>query len=103
MALTQRAEVSDSFPDVQHEIVRLAGISAVRSAFAWFLSHEQKILEDQLELARIPAPPFGEQARSGWILERFLETGLHDVHTDEVGNVFGIHPGLGGKLVTVSA
>jgi acetylornithine deacetylase/succinyl-diaminopimelate desuccinylase-like protein len=103
MALTQRAEVSDYFPDVQHEIVRLAGVPAVRSAFAWFVSHEGELLERQLELARIPAPPFGEQARSEWLLERFLETGLRDVSADEVGNVFGVHPGAGGRFVTVSA
>jgi tripeptide aminopeptidase len=103
MALTQRAEVSDYFPDVQHEIVRLAGAPPVRSAFAWFVSHEAELLERQLELARIPAPPFGEQARSEWLLERFLETGLRDVSSDEVGNVFGVHPGVGGRFVTVSA
>ena len=103
MALSQRAEVSDNFPDVQHEIVRLAAVPSVRSAFAWFLSHEPDLLERQLELARIPAPPFAEQARSESLLERFLETGLRDVHTDEVGNVFGVHPGSGGMYVTISA
>jgi acetylornithine deacetylase/succinyl-diaminopimelate desuccinylase-like protein len=103
MALTQRAQASDAFPDVQHEIARLAGVPSVRSAFAWFLSHEQRLIEWQLELARIPAPPFGEQARSEWLLERFLEIGLADVHSDEVGNVFGIYPGRGGHYVTVSA
>src|SRR5581483_10848970 len=65
--------------------------------------HEAESLERQLELARIPAPPFGEQARSEWLLERFLETGLRDVSSDEVGNVFGVHPGVGGRFVTVSA
>jgi tripeptide aminopeptidase len=103
MALTQRAEVSDSFPDVQHEIARLAGSPAMRSAFAWFLSHEQQLLDWQLQLAKIPAPPFGEQARTEWLLEHFLEIGLADVQSDEVGNVFGIHPGRAGKFVTVSA
>ncbi len=103
MALTQRAEVSDSFPGVQQEIARLAGVPSVRSAVAWFLSHEQQLLNWQLELARIPAPPFGEQARSEWLLERFLDIGLDDVHADEVGNVLAVHPGSGGKFVAVSA
>jgi acetylornithine deacetylase/succinyl-diaminopimelate desuccinylase-like protein len=43
-------------------------------------------------MARIPAPPFGEAARSAWLEERFRALGLTEVRTDEVGNVFGVHP-----------
>ncbi len=41
----------------------------------------------QAEMVAIPAPPFGEQARSQWIFARFAEAGLSDVETDAVGNV----------------
>jgi acetylornithine deacetylase/succinyl-diaminopimelate desuccinylase-like protein len=43
----------------------------------------------QVLLVGIPAPPFGEQARSEWLTARFNEAGLSGVHTDSVGNVFG--------------
>jgi acetylornithine deacetylase/succinyl-diaminopimelate desuccinylase-like protein len=81
----------------------LAALSAVRSTVAWFLSQEKRFAEWQLQLAQIPAPPFGEQARADWMLERFLELGLQDVHADEVGNIFGIRPGAGTKYVALSA
>jgi tripeptide aminopeptidase len=103
MVLTPRPEVSQLFPAVQQEIASLSGLPGVRSAFAWFLSHEEQFAEWQLDLARIPAPPFGEQARSEWLLVRFLELGLDDAHSDNVGNVFGIRPGRGNRCVALSA
>jgi acetylornithine deacetylase/succinyl-diaminopimelate desuccinylase-like protein len=56
-----------------------------------------------MEMARIPAPPFGESARGAWLAERFREVGLDDVRIDDVGNVFGIHPGFGRRYVALSA
>ena len=103
MALTSRPEVSNLFPALQQEIARLAALAEVRSAFAWFLSNEDELTQWQLDLASIPAPPFGEQGRSEWLRERFLELGLGDVHSDRVGNVFGIRPGTGNKYVALSA
>ena len=44
------------------------------------------------ELVAIPAPPFGEQARSEWLAEHFRAAGLSNVETDEVGNVTGTLP-----------
>lgn len=103
MVLTPRPEVSELFPAVQQEIASLSGLSGVRSAFAWFLSQEGQLAEWQLDVARIPAPPFGEQARSEWLLERFRELGLDDAHRDNVGNVFGMRPGPGEKCIALSA
>ncbi len=102
MAHASRPEAG-IFADLDEEIRNLAAMPTVRSAYAWFLSGEAQLVSWQLELARIPAPPFGEQARSEWLLERFLEHGLEDVHADEVGNVFGVRPGVTDKLVAVSA
>src|SRR5215831_19396995 len=102
MAHSSRTETG-IFADLDEEIRNLAAKPNVRSAYAWFLSGEAQLVGWQLEVARIPAPPFGEQARSEWMLERFLEHGLHDVHVDEVGNVFGVRPGVTDKVVAVSA
>jgi acetylornithine deacetylase/succinyl-diaminopimelate desuccinylase-like protein len=78
-------------------------LPAVRGAFADFLSHEAQLAEWQQQLAKIPAPPFGEQLRSEWMLERFLELGLEQVRTDEAANVFGIRPATGNRYVALSA
>ena len=49
-----------------------------------------------MEVTAIPAPPWGEAARSEWLKARFEELALSDVHQDEIGNVFGIRPGTDG-------
>lgn len=103
MALIPQAEVSDLFPTVQQEVARLAASPEVRSAYNWFRSQEPQLAHWQMELARIPAPPFGESARAAWVAERFRELALDDVRTDDVGNVFGVHPGFGRRYVALSA
>jgi tripeptide aminopeptidase len=88
---------------MQQEVARLAALAEVRYAFAWFRAHESRFAEYQMEVARIAAPPFGEAARGTWLADRFREIGLSDVETDEVGNVFAVHPGFGGRYVALSA
>jgi tripeptide aminopeptidase len=101
MELTPPTETADSYPP--EEVARLAGLAEVRAAFDWFRSQEPQFALWQMESARIAAPPFGEAARGAWLAERFRELGLHDVQIDEVGNVFGVHPGCGSRSVALSA
>src|SRR6202163_3109232 len=89
--------------EVQQEVARLAASPEVRSAFNWFRTQEPQFAQWQMEMARIPAPPFGESARAAWWAERFREIGLDDVRIDDVGNVFGTHPGFGRRYVSLSA
>ena len=103
MELTPPIEMSDSYPPVLEEVARLAGLPEVRAAFEWFRSQEPQFAQWQMEVARIAAPPFGEAARGAWLAERFCELGLSDVQADEVGNVFGVHPGHGTRSVALSA
>jgi tripeptide aminopeptidase len=65
----------------------------VHAAFAWFRRHARELEDLQLEVTAIPAPPWGEGARSHWLKARFEALGLSEVHQDELGNVFGVRPG----------
>jgi len=103
MGQIPRSELSSDPAFTQQEIVRLASSATVRSAFNWFRLQEAKLAHWQLELARIPAPPFGESARSQWLATEFNELGLQEVHQDQVGNVFGAHPGHGSSYISLSA
>jgi len=103
MAPTSRTEAPEVFPTIQQEVARLAAAPEVRSAYNWFRGQEPQLAHWQVEMARIAAPPFGEAARGAWLAERFQEIGLDDVHTDDVGNVFGTHPGFGRRYVALSA
>ena len=102
-----RADIPDPAPalkqEVQQEVARLSASPEVRSAFNWFRLQEPQLAHWQMEMARIPAPPFGETARGEWLAERFREVGLDDVRIDDVGNVFGTHPGFGKRHVALSA
>src|SRR5213078_3702494 len=96
-------DMSDVTPSLQQEVARLAASPEVRSAYNWFRTQEAQLAQWQMEMARIPAPPFGESARGAWLAERFREVGLDDVRIDDVGNVFGTHPGFGRRYVALSA
>jgi tripeptide aminopeptidase len=97
-----REALPGAVPTPLQEIARLAGLPELRAASAWFRGQETQIACWQLEMARIPAPPFGEAARADWLKKRFREVGLTDIHIDEVGNVFGLR-GSGAGFVSLSA
>ena len=90
MPSSPRSEVPVVSPTVQQEIARLAAQPETRAMFAWLRAEEAQFSALQLEMARIPAPPFGEAARGEWLQERFRALGLEEVCTDDVGNVFGL-------------
>ena len=92
-AIPTEAGESRSSRTVQQIVARLAELRPVHEAFAWFRSHARELEDIQLEVTAIPAPPWGEAARSQWLKTRFEEAGLTGVHQDELGNVFGILPG----------
>jgi len=103
MPVVRRADASGADSTVHREVARLAEHPGVRRAALQFRSQEFRHIQWQLEMARIPAPPFGENARAEWLAKRFRELGLEDVHTDEVGNVFGIRGGSAQPFVALSA
>ncbi|RDJ19924.1 M20/M25/M40 family metallo-hydrolase [Bosea caraganae] len=63
---------------------------------------EETLLQEAIGVATIPAPPFGEAARSKHIAKRFREVGLEDVTVDELGNVVGRRRGPGPRIMVVS-
>ncbi len=80
----------------QREIARIAEMRSVHAAFTYLHTQELEFRRWQRELTEIPAPPFGEAARSEWLHRRFTALGLEDVQVDELGNVLGT---LQGKRV----
>jgi tripeptide aminopeptidase len=66
---------------------------------------DAETLAEQLALVRIPAPPFGEDARGEHVLARFRALGYGSAHRDEAGNVLAEWrpPGVEGEEVVVAA
>lgn len=96
-------------PSAYSRVTALASRRAIHAAFAWLHKNAKTVLDWQVELCRIPAPPFGEQARSEWLRARFEAMGLEKVAVDDVGNVLGLLPSphlspeSTGHIVVVSA
>ncbi|MGB6975022.1 MAG: M20/M25/M40 family metallo-hydrolase [Terracidiphilus sp.] len=90
-------------------VTALAARRAVHGAFAWMHNNPRTIMDWQAEMVAIPAPPFGEDARSAWAAERFAEIGLGQIETDAIGNVTGVlhaaelPPESSGPVVVLSA
>lgn len=90
-------------------VTTLAAQRPVHAAFAWLHGNPKRIMDWQAEIVAIPAPPFGELARSAWMAQRFTEAALDKVRIDDVGNVLGILPeanlgeGSTGSIVVLSA
>jgi acetylornithine deacetylase/succinyl-diaminopimelate desuccinylase-like protein len=72
-----------------HRITAIAGRRQTHAAFAWLHGNPKRIMDWQVAVVAIPAPPFGEAARGRWLADRFVEAGLCNVETDEIGNVLG--------------
>jgi tripeptide aminopeptidase len=91
------------------KVTALAARRQVHAAFAWMHNNPRTIMDWQKRLVDIPAPPFGEEARSAWISECFIKTGLSEVVTDGTGNVIGVVPAThlpaesSGPVVVLSA
>jgi tripeptide aminopeptidase len=77
----------------QQQVIQVASDQSVHRAFEWLRVRENKLRELQMEVAAIPAPPFGEQKRAEWLRERFTELELQDVEIDQIGNVVAVRPG----------
>ncbi len=90
---------------MQQQVAALAGSPDVHHAFGWFGSHVRQLSDMQLEMTAIPAPPFGEAKRAAWVISRFEQAGLEQVHIDAEGNALGIRRGTDpqAKYVILSA
>lgn len=86
-------------------VTQIAADRRVHSAFQWLHLAEKRIMQWQLDLVAIPAPPFGERPRADWLLERFRELELHEPHIDATGNAIATWRGskANPRRVLVSA
>ncbi len=73
-------------------VTALAALRPIHAAFAWLHGNPKTIMDWQMQLVAIPAPPYGEQERAAWLAKRFSEFGLSNIETDAAGNVLGILP-----------
>ena len=108
MALISTAEPrpeSSALAAARQEVTRVAALTDVHAAFAWFRTHQRELTDLQLEITKVAAPPFGEVARAEWLRQRFEHLGLQQVGSDAIGNVVGFRPGSSDddKVIAITA
>jgi len=67
--------------------------ATIRAALEAAKRNEPRVVEEQIRVCEIPAPPFKEEARGKEMERRFRQLGLKDVRMDKAGNVIGVRPG----------
>ena len=70
---------------------------AIKAALEAVGRNEPQIIEEQIRLCEIPAPPFAERARAEAYRDAFAALGLKNVRIDEAGNVIGDRPGAASR------
>ncbi|HEY1938184.1 MAG TPA: M20/M25/M40 family metallo-hydrolase [Candidatus Angelobacter sp.] len=103
--MASRPPISDpSRFSLPREIARIAEMRGVHAAFVSLHNQEMELRRWQRELTHIPAPPYGEAARSEWLRGKFASLGLEHVEVDELGNVLALlYPDRGVPLIGISA
>lgn len=64
-------------------------------ALEYIKKDDERTLQELLEMCQIPAPSYMEKEKADYVLHKFQEIGLGDVHMDEIRNVFGTIKGSG--------
>ena len=66
---------------------------AVKAALEAARRNEPKIIEEQIRVCEIPAPPFKEERRAQELKRLFEGLHLENIHIDKAGNVIGTRRG----------
>lgn len=76
---------------------RLVADATVKQALAFVRQNEPSILDEQVRICEIAAPPFKERQRAEAVRQRFETLGLRNARIDRVGNVIGERPGRAAR------
>ena len=91
-------------PAVSNELAkRVVSDAKFRGVVAAFDRDFDRFVAELIKLTEIPAPPFGEWARSQAYLAMLKDAGLEDVQQDSEGNVMGLWRGKSNGVVPLLA
>ena len=96
--------MSAHLPAAELSVESVEKLPAVQRAAQFFLRESDWILQQQIRITSIPAPPFREDERALYLEEQFRALGLSNVRRDAIGNVLGERPGADPEhVVLISA
>ncbi len=86
-------QVASAQQDAANIGARLAQDAAVKAALDIVRNAEPQLIEEQVRLCEVEAPPFKEATRAALYAQLFRDAGLQNVRIDKEGNVLGERPG----------
>lgn len=96
--------MSAQLPAAEVSVEAVERRPAVQRAEEFFLREAEWILQQQIRITSIPAPPFHEEERARYLEEQFRAAGLENVRRDAIGNVLGERAGADPEhVVLISA
>ncbi|WP_338547616.1 M20/M25/M40 family metallo-hydrolase [Emergencia sp. JLR.KK010] len=99
--MSEKIKVSDA---VQKTYETVKSNPKVKQAFDFLVPDQEKRLEEQIAIAKIPAFSYHEEERANAMKDYFRQYGLTDITTDRFGNVYGVRRGTGnGPKVLIDA
>lgn len=82
---------------------RLLENKYIADAIQYIKDDNERTFQELLEMCQIPAPSYQEKVKAEYVMRKFIEIGLEDVHMDEVNNVSGTIKGTGNGPVLMLA
>lgn len=104
--ITADIQMADSLiiqDEYSEEMNQLMNEPAIVNALDYIENTDDQVIEDQILLTEIPAPPFGEQKRGEKFAEMLQQYGADSVWTDNEGNVIGFKKGTERERVLAIA
>ncbi len=99
--------MKESFPvstAIKQAYAKLTVDPRVEDALAFLVPDQEKRLEEQIAIAKIPGFSYHEKERADAMKEYFRQYGLTDITTDRFGNVYGVRKGTGrGPRILIDA
>lgn len=77
-------------------VARVAGRPEVQAAFRRIDGMLEEFAAETTAICEVPAPPFKEHARAGFVADLMRRYGLAEVHVDEAPNPIGVFPAASG-------
>jgi tripeptide aminopeptidase len=78
-------------------------IRKLRPAFRFIDARRDRTTKQQVNICEVPAPTFHEQQRARSVRKLLSGSSLHELGTDEVGNLVGLRKGAEGKRCVIVA
>lgn len=80
---------------IRQSFARTVNDPRVQKALVEIVNREPETIREQIRMTEIPAPPFKEEIRAAYYLDRLLELGMSNAHIDQEGNVIARRVGSG--------